>query len=149
MGASTSSNSTMRAQGNYMVEERDDNYIILHPKETVEHKYSIVWLHGLGDSANGFSDVFLDHRIGLVPATCKVILPTAPMRQVTCNMGMTMTSWYDIKTLDRPKTMTIDAMLDNYGQDEIRESVDIVTKLIDAEVEKLGSSEKVFLGGFS
>jgi len=61
MGLSSSSGCTMKEQGQYMVETRsDNNYIILHPKENVEHKYSIIWLHGLGDSAEGFSDVFLD-----------------------------------------------------------------------------------------
>ena len=30
--------------------------IILTPVE--EHKYSIIWMHGLGDSANGFLDFF-------------------------------------------------------------------------------------------
>ena len=56
-------------------------------------------MHGLGDSANGFSDIFLDKRINLVPDNCKVILPTAPERAVTCNNGMMMNSWYDIKDL--------------------------------------------------
>lgn len=30
--------------------------IILHPVE--EHKYTIIWMHGLGDSASGFLDFF-------------------------------------------------------------------------------------------
>ena len=71
-----------------------NNYITMLPK--ADHKYSLVWLHGLGDSANGFADVFLDKRFNMVPETCKVILPTAPVQAVTCNGGMHMTSWYDI-----------------------------------------------------
>ena len=137
------------------MEDRDktDKYIILHPKdndENTRHKYSLVWLHGLGDSAQGFSDVFLDENLNIVPASCKVIIPTAPMRAVTCNGGMVMTSWYDINSLDRSHhTMSRDDHLKNYSQKEIRESIGIVSKLIEGEAEKLGSSTKVFIGGFS
>ena len=82
-----------------------------------EHTHSLVWLHGLGDSAYGFLDVFDEHKIA--PATCKVILPTAPERAVTLNGGMKMTSWYDIVSLDRPKNMTIEQNEANYSQEEI------------------------------
>jgi phospholipase/carboxylesterase len=97
--------------GSYFKEDREstDKYVILHPKdkdEATRHKYSIIWLHGLGDSAYGFSDVFEDERIGLVPTTCKVIIPTAPMRAVTCNMGSVMTSWCDILELRGSHTMS-------------------------------------------
>ncbi len=68
--------------------------IVLQP--TKPHKYSIVWLHGLGDSAEGFSDLFTDTEISLVPANCRVILPTAPERAVSCNHGMKMNAWFDI-----------------------------------------------------
>lgn len=80
------------------------NYIWFIPKDT-SHEQSLIWLHGLGDSASGFADVFADKRFGMVPPTCKVILPTAPIRAVTCNGGMRMTSWYDITSLERPATM--------------------------------------------
>ena len=94
----------------YKVEERNtDNYVILNPVH--EHKFSLIWLHGLGDSAYGFLDVFTDQRFKIVPETCKVILPTAPKRPVTCNGGMKMTSWYDILSLDRSPAMTIDENL--------------------------------------
>ena len=140
--------------GTYFKEDREstDKYVILHPKEKDEatrHKYSIIWLHGLGDSAYGFSDVFENERIGLVPTTCKVIIPTAPMRAVTCNMGAVMTSWYDILELGGSHTASKEDSLNRVSQTEIRESVDILTKLIDAEVAKLGSPTKVFIGGFS
>ena len=81
----------------YNVEQTNNKYIILHPKG--QHLFSLVWLHGLGDSANGFSQVFLNPSLKIVPPTCKVILPTAPQRKVTCNGGVEMTSWYDIKAL--------------------------------------------------
>ena len=92
-----------------------NNYVTLHPKEDKDHKYSLVWLHGLGDSAYGFKDAFLDEKLNIVPPSCKVILPTAPTRAVSINMGAKMTSWYDILSLDRPSSWTIDQVEANYN----------------------------------
>jgi len=109
------------------------DYIKFIP-HAAEHKQTLIWLHGLGDSAHGFADVFVDPRLDFVPSTCKVVLPTAPVRAVTCNGGMKMTSWYDITSLDRPASMSKNDMRNLMSQDEIRDSVRIVTALIDQEV---------------
>lgn len=74
------------------------NYIYLEPEQ--EHKYTVVWLHGLGDSAAGFVDVFYNPQYQVVPNIAKVVLMTAPVRAVTLNNGMEMTSWYDILSLE-------------------------------------------------
>ena len=61
-----------------------------------------------------------------------------------------MTSWYDITSLDRQPDMTLEDAYKLYDQKQIRESVQIVTNLIDREVDLLdGKTEKVFVGGFS
>eukprot|EP00806_Schmidingerella_arcuata_P005005 Macronucleus_5544.p1 GENE.Macronucleus_5544~~Macronucleus_5544.p1 ORF type:complete len:169 (+),score=27.04 Macronucleus_5544:1-507(+) len=61
-----------------------------------------------------------------------------------------MTSWYDIKSLDRPSTMSKEDMRQLMSQEEIRDSVRIVTDIIKSEVTLLdGQHEKVFIGGFS
>ena len=45
--------------GHYTMElNTKTDYIKFVPNQ--EHKYSLIWLHGLGDSAHGFSDVFAD-----------------------------------------------------------------------------------------
>ena len=62
---------------------------------------------------------------------------------------MVMTSWYDIMSLNRPKSMSLDDHHKNFNHDEIAQSVGLVAKLIDAEAAALGSSKKVFVGGFS
>ena len=56
----------------------------------------MIFMHGLGDSAEGFRPVFgaggpLSGLKGV-----KVVLPTAPIRKVTLNGGIEMTSWFDI-----------------------------------------------------
>ena len=42
-------------------------------------------------------------------------------------------SWYDIKSFIRPKEFK--ANLRNYDQDQIRESVDLVSQIVDREIE--------------
>ena len=72
------------------------------------HLTTLIWLHGLGDSAQGFKDLFLDIRLKIVPETCKVILPTAPERFVNA-LDMKLNAWFDIKSSGRPKDFTIEA----------------------------------------
>ncbi|EGR26901.1 phospholipase carboxylesterase family protein, putative [Ichthyophthirius multifiliis] len=72
----------------YNIQKRN-NDILLLPKQ--EHKYTIVWLHGLGDSALGFSDLFLSQQHNLSNPQTKIVLLTAPTRPVTINGGMEMT----------------------------------------------------------
>ena len=67
----------------FRVEVTRNRHILLHPHK--DHKYSLIWLHGLGDSAEGFVDLFLDTKYNLVPDFCKVILLTAPERAVSMN----------------------------------------------------------------
>lgn len=53
-----------------------NNDIILTPKSG-KHERTIIWLHGLGDSAEGFEDVF-NTKYSFVDAKTKVVLLTAP-----------------------------------------------------------------------
>ncbi|KAH9597058.1 Phospholipase/carboxylesterase/thioesterase [Trypanosoma melophagium] len=53
--------------------------------------------HGLGDSAHGWEDVAAE--ISSRMPHLLFLLPTAPMRGVTINGGMSMNAWYDITNL--------------------------------------------------
>jgi predicted esterase len=44
------------AEYGFFFERKPNNDIILKPEG--EHKYTIIWMHGLGDSSNGFLDFF-------------------------------------------------------------------------------------------
>ena len=103
---------------------------------------TIVWLHGLGDSAEGFFPVFADQQISLVPEDFKVRLLTAPNVPVTINGGMSCNSWYDIMSLDRSKN--------SYSFEDVKKNSEYVKKCLDEELEILkGDSSKLFIGGFS
>lgn len=58
------------------------------------HSATVLIMHGLGDSADGFADV-ADMFSSQMPHI-KFILPTAPSQPVTLNGGMLMNSWYKI-----------------------------------------------------
>ena len=60
---------------------------------------AVIWLHGLGDDGNGWSQVV--GALGL-PRTKAVrfLFPHAPVIPVTINNGMAMRAWYDIRVAD-------------------------------------------------
>lgn len=75
------------------IERDNQNTITIHPKDGL-HSASVIFMHGLGDSADGFSDV-AEMFSKSMPYT-KFILPTAKTIPVTLNGGMRMPAWYDI-----------------------------------------------------
>ena len=51
---------------NFKVEQgsNDDvSYFTKIPTANEEHKYSLIWIHGLGDTGAGFLDIFTDTRM--------------------------------------------------------------------------------------
>lgn len=103
------------------------------------HKATVIWLHGLGDSGNGFAPIVpafeLPEELGI-----KFIFPHAPVRPVTINNGMQMRAWYDIKSMDFGSRADIDG---------VRESADAVEALLDAEIAAGIPADKIVLAGFS
>ena len=111
-----------------------NNYIYLKPKK--EHRFSLIWLHGMGQTAKGVVDLFKNPNQSIVPDTCKVIMPTAPTRTLSTS-GKTEPSWFDM--LPGQKA----------NQNDIRVSVRMMTELIDREVQALGGQhDKVYICGF-
>ena len=119
---------------------------VLAPR--LSHRATLIWTHGLGDSAAGFAPLFSESS--LFPSSSltdhtRIVLPNAPHIPVTLNMGMVMPAWYDILSLDRT------GPLDTAGI--ARSSADLGA-VIAAEGELLASqsldpSDALFVGGFS
>jgi len=100
----------------------------------------IVFMHGLGDTPDGWASQ-MQQMSGRFPHL-KWILPCAEKRPVTCNGGSAMTSWMDLKDIPiAPTTPDI-------GKD-IDRSIETIHGIIDAEVAKGISSERIVVGGFS
>lgn len=104
-----------------------------------EHKVTVIWLHGLGDSGNGFAPIAPELQLP-ANAGVKFIFPHAPIRPVTINNGMEMRAWYDIKSMDMESRADVDG---------VRESADLVQALIEKEIASGIAANKIFLVGFS
>jgi phospholipase/carboxylesterase len=112
-------------------------YVEVNPKSKA--KATVIWLHGLGDSGNGFAPIVpemkLPDELGI-----RFVFPHAPMRPVTINNGMAMRAWYDISSLD------FNNRADNQG---VKESSDLVADLIEKEIAQGIPAHKIVLAGFS
>jgi phospholipase/carboxylesterase len=106
---------------------------------TAEHKATIVWLHGLGDSGEGFAPIARELKLP-TELGVKYIFPHAPIQPVTINGGMALRSWYDIKSLE------LDKRADEQG---VRESAALVNQIIQAELDAGIAADKIILAGFS
>ena len=74
--------------------ERKPSDITLSPVD--EHRFTLIWLHGLGDIADSFVDFFYSPNPWLPNKNTKVILLQAPKQPVSINDGQLVPSWYDI-----------------------------------------------------
>ena len=104
-----------------------------------EHKYSVIWMHGLGADGHDFE--------GLVPelhlaarANIHFIFPNAPIQPVTINGGMAMRSWYDILEMSLERRVDIDGIYQSAGS---------IEPLIQQEIAKGIPSTNILLAGFS
>jgi phospholipase/carboxylesterase len=109
-------------------------------KETAEKPNAvIIWLHGLGADGNDFADIIPE--LGLPQGfAARFIFPHAPIMPVSINGGYEMRAWYDISDMNLEKNPDIKGIEKNHK---------LVAEIIDAEIEKGISSEKILLIGFS
>ena len=111
--------------------------IEINPKQTANA--SVIWLHGLGASADDFVPIVpqlnlpLDHRI-------RFVFPNAPVQPVTLNGGFPMPAWYDIYGLAG------DSRQDKEG---IRKTEGLVRALIEQEEARGIDPCNIILAGFS
>lgn len=103
---------------------------------TARHTATLIFLHGLGDTGNGWASSLASLR----PPHVKVICPTAPTMPVTLNQGFRMPCWFDLRSLD-----------DSGPEDEesIRKAADSVHSMIASEVAAGIPTERIIIGGFS
>jgi phospholipase/carboxylesterase len=100
---------------------------------------AIIWMHGLGADGGDFADIAPE--LGLPQtAAIRFIFPHAPVMPVSINGGYKMRAWYDISDMNLEKNPDIKG---------IEENSKLVSELVDAEIKKGISSEKIILIGFS
>ena len=100
---------------------------------------TIIWLHGLGDTGDGWRHLSSELRLG---ADFKYEHPDAPTQPVSCNGGFRMTSWMDLDAI--PVTPAIRD--DEAG---LAASTKLVHGFIDKAISSGVPSTEIILGGFS
>jgi len=103
------------------------------------HKYSVIWLHGLGADGHDFESLIPELHLTAATNT-HFIFPNAPVQPVTINGGMSMRSWYDILEMSLERKVDIDG---------IYQSVSLIEPLIRQEIDKGIASTNILLAGFS
>jgi phospholipase/carboxylesterase len=104
-----------------------------------EPRSAVIWMHGLGADAHDFEPVVPLLSLG-PELPVRYVFPNAPSRPVTINGGMVMPAWYDIRSFDR------DADEDEAG---LRESAAVIEGLVEREVGRGITAERIALAGFS
>ncbi|MGR8953131.1 MAG: alpha/beta fold hydrolase, partial [Gammaproteobacteria bacterium] len=106
---------------------------------SAEHRYSVIWLHGLGADGHDFESIVPE--LGLnAEAHIHFIFPDAPFRPITINGGMSMRAWFDILELSRNLRVDISG---------IYASARLIAQLIANEIAKGIPPERILLAGFS
>ena len=105
------------------------------PKPTA----TVIWLHGLGDDGNGWSQVVpslgLPSRLAI-----RFLFPHAPTMPVSINNGYVMRAWYDIREANLNERADLDG---------VRRSQAAVEAMIAHEKARGIAASRIVLAGFS
>ncbi|KAL0636082.1 hypothetical protein Q9L58_004988 [Maublancomyces gigas] len=102
---------------------------------------TFIFLHGLGDNGTGWSSVAENFRLRRKFDDCTFIFPHAPRIPITINMGTTAPGWFDITS--------ISGIYTEEDEPGMLVSVRKIHGIINEQIDKGISSERIILGGFS
>lgn len=100
---------------------------------------SVIWLHGLGADGNDFAPLVPELRLPN-DLSVRFIFPHAPHIPVTINSGYVMPAWYDILEMNLERKV---------DEAQLIASASAVQRLVEREIARGVSSEKILLVGFS
>lgn len=104
------------------------------------HKYSVIWLHGLGADGHDFESIVPSLKLK-AQDNIHFIFPNAPIQSVTVNNHLKMRAWFDI----------LSVTLENQSVDiaGVYHSADLLVPLIQKEIDNGIAPEHIMLAGFS
>ena len=111
--------------------------IDLHPSGA---RHAVIWLHGLGDSGAGLAPLVEALALPAEPPI-RHLLPDAPERPITINMGYRLRAWYDIESFDDIARRAIEP--------HVRESASRIQVLIEQLMTEGFTPDRILLAGFS
>lgn len=126
--------------GFFMTEKNANALQSIQIPATSTHKYSIIWLHGLGADGHDFEGIVPELNL-IDSSSVRFIFPHAPVQAITVNRGMEMRAWYDILSMEE-----LQREVDVAG---IERSTQLVNQLIQKEVDRGISTKNILLVGFS
>ena len=113
---------------------------VIELETAIQPQFSVIWLHGLGASADDFVPVA--KALNLPPQhAVRFIFPQAPQQPVTVNGGYIMPAWYDILEMS-----ALARKVDSAG---ILRSIKQIEQLIVRENQRGVATSDIFLAGFS
>ena len=119
---------------------RANDLLMVSPRMSVRPpELTLLWLHGMGVDNRDFVS-FADEILDFGGPACRMILPNAPVCEVSIHPGHALRAWYDIRHPDLEKNV------DLYG---IKTSARRIEALL-RELEGKGlRRDRIVLGGFS
>jgi len=104
---------------------------------------AVIWLHGLGASGDDFAAIVPALGLSKQADTnmqIRFVFPHAPVIPISINGGMEMPAWYDILSIDVQRKI---------NQQQFMTSAQQVKDLIERELDRGISSERIVVAGFS
>ena len=126
--------------GWFMTEKNANALQSIQIPATSTHKYSVIWLHGLGADGHDFEGIVPELNL-IDSSSIRFIFPHAPVQAITVNRGMEMRAWYDILSMDE-----LQREVDVAG---IERSTLLVNQLIQKEIDRGIPASNILLVGFS
>lgn len=108
-----------------------------------KHRCSVIFMHGLGDTGDGWGSLMPQIDAVLPPAlrgSIRWICPHAPQRPITLNGGLRMPGWFDLRGL------TADEEEDAEGLSAAAAQIE---ELVERERAAGIPTERILVGGFS
>ncbi|KAK4232365.1 Phospholipase/carboxylesterase/thioesterase [Podospora fimiseda] len=112
---------------------------------TARHTATVIFIHGLGDTGAGWASAVENWRRRQRLDEVKFILPNAPHIPITCNWGMRMPGWYDIKRLDG----NAESLRRDEDEPGVLVSQAYFHELIQKEIDSGIPADRIVIGGFS
>lgn len=116
---------------------KNREYSVCDPESVADA--CVIWLHGLGADGSDFMGIV--DQLGLPNNHgVRFIFPNAPFIPITINQGMVMRGWYDIYDL---------GSLHKEDAKGIENSAELVTEIIQQQLDQGIASTRIILAGFS
>jgi phospholipase/carboxylesterase len=100
---------------------------------------AVIWMHGLGADGSDFVPIVRELNLSGCPGI-RFVFPNADSIPVTINGGYVMPAWYDILAMD---------LVRKEDEAGLRKSQKQIDALIEREIERGISADKIILAGFS